>query len=455
MRVDFQWEVMKFILQEKEGKPYLPLLDSAVFDLPEVQLIFDLVKSYTESYNAVPTKVTLLEFFDRVSEKNNLKGEVYQKIEDGILRCFQPFEEKSQLIKDTLIEYAQLKKTKAMIREYSPRLKEGVDVFKKMRREMEEIVSLTDRGIKAEPSKSQGLLTDHEEPVGITEQGHPTYLKALNRMTAARGFHTPQLIVLMGAPKSFKTGNALKLAVEYARDGLKVYYVDNENGKASIRARLRQTLLECTREELKEPEMKKALDEVVVRFGALGGEVKFDFYPAHTKSAADVDMELERLKEEEDWIPDLILWDYPDLMVAIDPKKRAEKRINIQHVYFDIINLNAKWNVFSIALSQVNKNAVDKAVINMKDFAEDFGKAMNCHAAFALCATPEEQELGMVRIIPVVQREGVQYNGKHVCVIRMEQDRMKIEEVDYERAARDISSKSTRKPIRKKAVSDE
>lgn len=108
--------------------------------------------------------------------------------------------------------------------------------------------------------------------------------------------------------------------------------------------------------------------------------------------------ELERLRDERGWVPDVILWDYPDLFEPTD-KSIKDKRLKIQAVYFEIINLNHKWGCFSMGLSQISRNAVNKAVINMKDFAEDFGKAANCHAAFAICRTEEEMEAGTARLI--------------------------------------------------------
>jgi len=154
------------------------------------------------------------------------------------------------------------------------------------------------------------------------------------------------------------------------------------------------------------------------------------------------------LKDEHGWIPDIICWDYPDLMVPIDRTVR-EKRLKIQAVYHDIIRLNNEWGVFSMGLSQVNKDAVNKEVIDMTGFAEDFGKAANCHAAFALCATPVEQAAGIRRILPVVQREGVAYNRKNYCVVKLDEAKMKLDEITIEEGLKLVSK--VQMPEKKKA----
>lgn len=147
----------------------------------------------------------------------------------------------------------------------------------------------------------------------------------------------------------------LKTAAEYVRQGYKVYYVDCENGIKSIRTRFYQAVMEIEAKELKKDDNPRILEDLIDKWKLQGGDMQVGFYPAHTKCTNDVKAELAYLKDELNWEPDLICWDYPDLMLADDLSKRKEKRINIQHTYFDIINLNVELDVFSIALSSKQK----------------------------------------------------------------------------------------------------
>lgn len=442
MTIDFQWELFKFILQNKEGRKYLPLLDNTIFDLPEHQLAFDLLQKYHDKYATVPSRANLLEYFDRASKKANIKKEVYERVDETIRKLYKPFESDTKQIKDSIIEFAQYKKTKKMFQEYSGKIQDGDEVFREIHKEMNKIIRLSEQTEEADNNRGGMLLRDNTRTRAQKIEGHPTYLNSLNKMTAAGGFYSPQLVIIMGAPKSFKTGNLIKMAVEYVRDGYKVYYVDCENGIDSIRNRAKQAMLEVNRQDLYTEDMLKTLDEMIERYKKLGGDMEIDFYPAYTKTVAEVDAELEYLRDEHGWIPDLICWDYPDLMLANDHSKQKDRRLNIQHVYFDIINLNHKWGCFSIGLSQVNRQAVSKAVINMKDFAEDFGKAMNAHAAFAICRTEEEMEAGTARIIPVVQRDGVAYRGVNQCLVEIDEETMSINEISFDRATSNVKRKN-------------
>ena len=184
----------------------------------------------------------------------------------------------------------------------------------------------------------------------------------------------------MGAPKSFKTGLMLKIAVELVRDGYKVYYGDCENRVRRIRNRAKQAMLEVDHEEFKSGQHDKVLNEMTKRFKSLGGDMVIDHFPAYKCNVGDIDTNLQDLKDNHGWVPDVIMIDYADLMKPIDPKI-TEKRLMIQHVYFDLINLNNKWGTWCMTPTPVGKKAVEAAVIKITDFSEDFGKAYNCHSA--------------------------------------------------------------------------
>ena len=435
MTLKFQEDLLRFLLQVREGRKYIDWLDTSIFDMLEYQTVFELLSKYRKKYNTQPSISSLLEYWDRATKKAKISVDVYNQIADTISKLYSPFNSDTSLIRETIVEQAQLKMAKELLEKYASKLKDGgVEIYRLMQKEMADIIRLGDQVADQAAHRGGLLLRDHNSTPVELIQGHPTYLKGLNKLTAAGGFYSPQLVIFMSSPKGFKTGVALSIGVEYMRDGLNVYYADCENGVMSVRNRARQALLRATLQELMSHEHDAVLEEMVGRLMVMGGDMEIDFFPAHTKSLADVDAELEYLRVEKGWIPHVIIYDYLDLFQAIDPSKRKEKRINIQHVYFDAINLNHKWGTFAFSLSQVSAKAVGKSVIVMTDFAEDFAKAMNCHAAFALCHTPEEEEANIMRILPVAQREGKQYQGHNQCVVHVDRERMLVEEITFEQA---------------------
>lgn len=472
MRVDFQEEILKFILQTKEGKKYADLLEKELWDAPTNQIVFELYSGYLKKFKGIPSKVTLMEFFDRELKKK--KGEkitkdVYDALERQINYLYSPYESDTGLIRASIIEFAQRKKAKNLFRDNADKLAEGDDeFFRRLVKDMNAVVKISEELVDRHEYRSGFVLREFTEAVfhQMDEDVTPTFLRSLNKMTSAGGFYSPQLIILMGAPKSFKTGVLLSLCKEFVRDGKKVYYADTENGEKAIKLRFYQSVMECKRSEFREKTIREETKELISRFGMMGGDMQIGFYPAGSNTLDDVDEELQWLKDEYNWEPDLIVYDYLDLFKSAN-KDLKEKRFQIQDVYHHAVRINKKRKTFSISVSTVNKNAVNKAVIDITHFGEDFAKAYNCHAAFAICRLPEEVDAGVARILPVAQREGVEYKGVNTCFVEFDQEHAMVRELTIEQAtdrvaiavasAKKEPEEETRrsKKIRRKSVDDE
>ncbi len=465
MKLEFQEDLLKFLVQKPEAKKYIEILDGELFDLDTHFTVFGLLKGFITKYRSQPSLGNMLEYFDRELKSKQSKGEnlgdVYSEVEETVRNAYEPFRANADQIREVVLEEYQVKLLTTFWVKEAGNIKSATsDSIKDLHKKLTEIKRIGETDLEEEDeNRGRFALSQFEKGQKSLVDGAPTYLRALNDLTSTKGFYSPQLVVLMGAPKSFKTGTLLNIAINYVRNGKKVYYVDCENGEDRILDRFYQGMLEATYGEYNSGELDDVLEEMVKRFSVMGGDFRADFFPANTKSVADVEAELDILAEQ-GWIPDLICWDYLDLMIPIDYKIK-EKRLQIQAVYFDAIRLQKKRKMFGISLSQVNKNAVDKAVIDMTGFAEDFGKAANCHAAFALCRTADEKEVGLMRILPVVQRDGVAQHSKGACYTLVDESKMSVKEITRDAASKLLSTvvktvPETRKPLpRPKKIRDE
>ena len=432
MTIEYQREALKFMVSHRDGKAFVGVIPSKVFDHVADQIVYELLEAYVKKYGTLPSELDMGQFKSVGAEQMELGPEVEKELDIALARIFRPMKSNSKQVQESLIKEAQSHMTRLMLKEYVPKIAKDTEEIKGFLQKMREVLDMEAKMIAADGNRGEFLISDWQgfEPTS-SDTHYPTYLNGLNAFTAMGGFASPELIVFLAQPKSFKTGTLLNLAVEYARDGLDVYYADAENGNRKISRRARQVLVHGTPMEMYEGKHDKVMDQIVSKWH-LGGDFRNDFYPAHTKSVEDVEAELDYLWENFKWKPQLICWDYFDLFEPID-KSIKDKRFKIQAVYFDVIRLNAKLGTFSMGLSQVNRNAVNKEVITIKDFGEDFGKAANCHAAFAICRTPEEMEQGYARIIPVAQRDGVPYRGDStVCLVKIDEERMVVEELDMD-----------------------
>lgn len=431
MTKEFQEELLRFLFQDPTAKRYRECLDVTLFDNPSWQVVYDLWDSYVEKFNSSPTKAAMIEWFSSELSKGKVAIEerVKQEILTTITSLFRPSIVSTDFVVHKIIEFAQKKGTRNLFSAYADKIPTADDgLFEKIHADMGKIVRLRHELEDKKDSGAGFLLQDMFSPRRKDVKGHPTFLTKVNNMTAAKGFHTPQLIIFLGGPKAFKTGILINILLEYVRSGLNVYYADAENGADSIRKRFTQAILECKKDEI--GLYTKELKQILKRFKSFkSGDVHVEFYPAQVSTLDHVDADLERLKAEHNWVPDIIAYDYLDLFASTD-KTIKDKRLIIQNVYHHAIRLNNKWNTFAFSISPVKSSAINKIDIKVTDFGEDQAKAYNCHASFAICRTEQEMAIHRARIVPVVQREGVpnRYNASTTCVLELDEENMSVKE---------------------------
>lgn len=444
--IEFQIDLLRFISQARDGKKYIEVIEEDFFSQDEHATVFSLLKSFQKKYGTGFSLGNILEHFQKEvrDTKSPISKEVYNLLEETIRDSFKPFKANAEHIRDRVIEEYQVKLLKNLIKENALKVKTGDrNTVEDMFRELSRIKRIGDEDIDDEANRGTFLIADYTEGTDYLTEAEPTFLTSLNKMTGLGGFYSPQLIILMGGPKSFKTGVLLNLAVGYTRDGYNVYYADAENGQFKIRDRAKQAMLHVTSKELYSGEFDSVLTQIVDKFKHFGADFRADYYPAHTKTMNDVEAELDYLRDTFNWEPDLIIYDYLDLFDAIDYRIK-DKRLQIQAVYHDAIRMQKKRNLFGFSATQVGRDAVKKKVITITDFAEDFGKAANCHAAFALMRDDIEEAAGLMRIEPIAQRDGVKAGLGYACFLEVDEARMMIAEIskkEWEKRYKEAVSK--------------
>lgn len=433
--LDFQFETLKFFVSPNDfylGAKYLDIMDADCYSLEEHAFILDSLQKYKKQYGTIPkTHATFVQFLED-NIPDSTKTEVKQKIYKEVRQLYTPFVSDTPIVIEKIVEYGQYVLTANLFKEYAGKLREGGQVIKQAYADMAKIVKLADsiNVNENEVTKGAYLVKDFStrgayKPV----QGDPTFLKALNRMTSAGGFYAPQLIIFMGAPKGFKTGTMLNIALGYVKDGEKVFYADFENSVRSINTRANQGLVGASFDELRNGDKTETVKSIMKHIETLGGEMRIEYFQANVASIADVEARLVQLAQEDGFVPTKIIYDGLDLVTPID-KSIRDKRLQIQATYHDAIRLQTKYCLTGFTPSQVSRQAISKPILNMQDLSEDIGKAHNAHAAFAICRTDEEIQAGTARIVPVFQREGVRQEMATPCFVKIDEARMLVEEID-------------------------
>ncbi len=141
---------------------------------------------------------------------------------------------------------------------------------------------------------------------------------------------------------------------------------------------------------------------------AFGGELVVKKYAMGSCDMKEISRYINYLETYEDWVPDVLINDYADIMMPLDQKKESRNQINDTYIYHK--RIADEKNILVVTASQTTRQAIGKAKISMKDFAEDIRKAGNVDLGIAICRTEDQVE----------QNEGYLYvlknrNGKQNC----------------------------------------
>ena len=140
-------------------------------------------------------------------------------------------------------------------------------------------------------------------------------------------------------------------------------------------------------------------------------QFKLSTHPNGTLTMRKIDTILDIWEKEDEFIPDVVLIDYPDIM---DDEMVKEFRHKQNKIWMDGRGLSQKRHVLLIWVTQTDANAYTKNLVKMENFSEDKRKYAHPTAFYALNQDKDgrEKALGIMRINEIVIREG-EFDSNH------------------------------------------
>lgn len=399
MTIEFQKNILRYLFQNKTY--YLDYLTSEIFDDVSHKALFEIYWNYMKKYHKVPDKANYLEF---IAQQPGISDEAINGLKNNLYWLYEPLEDMT-MVEEILIGEVKKKMFKNLTLSAMTSLDAGItsEDIDQIHKRLSKIVNLKDHDVDS----GLFLFKDLNKSFRMTESVYPTFLEGLNRMTALGGFHPPQVVCIMKPPKSFGTGFMIKLAAEYAKDGLDIFYADFENGKFDIHLRFKQCLLECKIDEVYS--YNSELQQIKEKLLGNGcGDIYIKEYMMKKDHFGHIETDLNKIMDEHHIIPQIMFYDYIDIMGCKD-KKITETRLKIQANYADAKYINSKYGTFCFTPSKMTADGWNKEWPDMNDIAEDREKLYNAHAVFAWMRGEEDAEKNTGSIIPMLQRKGVSF----------------------------------------------
>ena len=168
------------------------------------------------------------------------------------------------------------------------------------------------------------------------------------------------------------------------------------------------------KDPLKVSDAKKKIEEFFIKNKR---RFKLSTHANGTLSIKEIKALLDIWEKEDDFIPDVIIVDYADLLVA---ETRVEFRHQQNEIWKGLRNLSQERHSLVITATQADAASYEKDRLTLSNFSEDKRKYAHVTAMYGLNQDRygREKALGLMRINEIVIREGDFSSNKEVTIIQ-------------------------------------
>lgn len=424
--IEFQLEVLRFLIQGKEALLYVQKIKPGYFTLIEHSIVVEALVKFVKKYQRIPSEVLMVE-----QVKTLLEGRDYVDLvtKDDIPNIHKLISELyNKPLKDVDIVLENIHKFIAYIELKA--LNESMDFsdynsYETYQAKLTKILQSSKPQKKDEPLLMVSGTAMRQLMRKVDPDVVPTPFWQLNRLGNGDGYPKNSLFVLIDRPKRRKTFALINVARGYLAMKKNVLYIDTENGKNQLMDRMIQSTLNKTKREMLTGDYDKMEQRHMRKYKRLGVEFIVERVPA-TIADCNTIMNLVRKLETEKGIKvHVIMIDYAAKLASIARDRDDVERIN--NVYIDIDNMGDELGLDAVWTAQhVTREGAkhQETKYEDNDIASAISIIRNAKCVMGLNSTQDEEEHNIMRMEVVVQRDGVP-SGRVMFNMAPERQRMK------------------------------
>jgi len=407
---EYQFDLLKFTVTDKQGYKALELYDESNFTLVEHSLIAFALKKYYKSKKKVPHNLSIFkEYVKEVIKSEKFYQEIPKKDREDILgiinQMYKGYVKDGDEVLNKCREFVSYVKLRDLI--------EGFDLsnfqaYGEFSKKAQRIIAIKD----AHKRDAGSFLVKDIKIRQFRRQDNPniipTPFKQINRSTNANGYSKGSVVVILDKPKQFKTAAMINIARGYLKKKKKIFYVDLENGADELFTRMEQALANKDKKQILSGEYDTDVQKIIRKYKRLGTELYIKRFPSSI-TMADVAREIDLVYREFGIRFDVVIFDYLALMNSLSGATEDTKRIS--DVYLDASNLAIEYDIEHIwSAHHVTREAFKHEATKYKD--RDIAKCIDiirhAQAVWGLNRTDEEKDEDVLRMELVAQRDGEQ-----------------------------------------------
>lgn len=155
---------------------------------------------------------------------------------------------------------------------------------------------------------------------------------------------------------------------------------------------------------IKKQTIKQKVKEVEAFESMYGNNLYYKIYPRFSAGVDDIRSSLDSLEHQEDFIPDVVVVDYADILRPSSRLAKAEPRHGIDDIWKNLAALASERHCAVITASQGTRASLKKVQKDETDLAEWIGKLGHVDVFGALNQTPIEKKKGVLRFSLLAHR---------------------------------------------------
>lgn len=420
---EFQLEILRFLIQDKDGGLVVKKVKPSYLVLIEHSLIAEALIKFFRKRKKIPAKNVLKQVVQELLESKDYVDLVTKEdvptIDKIINDLYDTPLQDADYIRDKVYQFSTYVEMKNLNESFNL---EAFDQYEEYKKKVDKILQNAKPKSEDEPLYLIKDLSQRQFKRRVDPDVIPSPYRQLNELTNAGGYPSGSVLVLLDKPKAKKTFFLVNLAKGYLRMKKSVLYIDTENGKDQIMDRMIQSSINVSKKDLYTGEFDKKEASHIRKLSRFGVEMVIERVPAMITNCNYIAELIDKLHLQGIDIKVVII-DYAAKLGSIDNDKDDFERIS--NVYIDIQNLanEKKLDCIWTANHITREGAKHRETrYEENDISGAISIIRNAQGIYGLNATPQEESEGIQRLEVVVQRDGLPF-GRAVFKVDVEKQR--------------------------------
>ena len=405
---EFQLEILRYIIKDKEGGLILKRIKPNYLVLIEHSIICEGIIKYYKKQNRIPSENVLKEVIKELLEGKQYADLVTKddipNIDRVISNLYHLPLSDADYIKEKIYQFSTYVEMKNLNDSFDL---DNFDQYEEYSRKIEKILQKSKPKKEDEPAYMIRDIVERQFKRQSEPSVIPCPFRQMNALTNAGGYPEHSVSVILDKPKAKKTFFMVNLARGYLRMGKSVYYVDTENGKDQILDRFIQSSINKTKKELYSGEYDNLESKHLRKLARFGVELVVERVPAMITDCNYIRDKIIKFRNQGIDIKVLFV-DYAGKLASIARDKEDFDRIS--NVYIDLqnlaeeLNLDIVWTAHHITRDGKKHRATR---YDENDISGSIAIIRNAQTIFGLNSTEQEEKDNILRAEIVVQRDGL------------------------------------------------